>query len=167
MHLIQERVSIMSKILNVKNLSLEIKSSNKNILKNINFDIYKSEIVSLIGESGSGKSLTALSIIRLLEKSCKITDGEINYLNKNILLLEEKKMRAIRKNEISMIFQEPMRSLNPVMNIYDQLKESYTVKNTKNIKKEIINNLVSVGISDAERVISLYPHQLSGGMKQE
>jgi peptide/nickel transport system ATP-binding protein len=166
MHLIQERVSIMSKLLNVKNLSLEIKSSNKNILKNINFDIYKSEIVSLIGESGSGKSLTALSIIRLLEKSCKITDGEINYLNKNILLLEEKKMRAIRKNEISMIFQEPMRSLNPVMNIYDQLKESYTVKNTKNIKKEIINNLVSVGISDAERVISLYPHQLSGGMKQ-
>jgi peptide/nickel transport system ATP-binding protein len=166
MHLIQERVSIMSKLLNVKNLSLEIKSSNKNILKNINFDIYKSEIVSLIGESGSGKSLTALSIIRLLEKSCRITDGEINYLNKNILLLEEKKMRAIRKNEISMIFQEPMRSLNPVMNIYDQLKESYTVKNTKNIKKEIINNLVSVGISDAERVISLYPHQLSGGMKQ-
>lgn len=156
----------MSKLLNVKNLSLEIKSSNKNILKNINFDIYKSEIVSLIGESGSGKSLTALSIIRLLEKSCKITDGEINYLNNNILLLEEKKMRAIRKNEISMIFQEPMRSLNPVMNIYDQLKESYTVKNTKNIKKEIINNLVSVGISDAERVISLYPHQLSGGMKQ-
>lgn len=156
----------MSKLLNVKNLSLEIKSSNKNILKNINFDIYKSEIVSLIGESGSGKSLTALSIIRLLEKSCRITDGEINYLNKNILLLEEKKMRAIRKNEISMIFQEPMRSLNPVMNIYDQLKESYTEKNTKNIKKEIINNLVSVGISDAERVISLYPHQLSGGMKQ-
>ena len=75
-------------------------------------------------------------------------------------------MRFIRKNEMSMIFQEPMRSLNPVMTIYDQLKESYVEKKNINLQKEIFKNLNSVGIFDAERVIQLYPHQLSGGMKQ-
>ena len=128
MLLIQGLIKIMDKLLTIKNLCLSIKSTDKEILKNINFDISNSEIVSLIGESGSGKSLTALSIIRLLEKSCIIKSGEIIFKDKNILSLEEKEMRFIRKNEMSMIFQEPMRSLNPVMTIYDQLKESYVEK---------------------------------------
>ena len=166
MLLIQGLIKIMDKLLTIKNLCLSIKSTDKEILKNINFDISNSEIVSLIGESGSGKSLTALSIIRLLEKSCIIKSGEIIFKDKNILSLEEKEMRFIRKNEMSMIFQEPMRSLNPVMTIYDQLKESYVEKKNINLQKEIFRNLNSVGIFDAERVIQLYPHQLSGGMKQ-
>ena len=166
MLLIQGLIKIMDKLLTIKNLCLSIKSTDKEILKNINFDISNSEIVSLIGESGSGKSLTALSIIRLLEKSCIIKSGEIIFQDKNILSLEEKEMRFIRKNEMSMIFQEPMRSLNPVMTIYDQLKESYVEKKNINLQKEIFRNLNSVGIFDAERVIQLYPHQLSGGMKQ-
>jgi len=166
MLLIQEQIKIMNKLLTIKDLYLTIKLNDKEVLKNISFDISKSEIVSLIGESGSGKSLTALSIIRLLEKSCIIKSGKIMFLNKNILSLEEKEMRTIRKNDISMIFQEPMRSLNPVMNIYDQIKESYHDKKNINLKKEIIKNLKSVGINDAERVVKLYPHQLSGGMKQ-
>ncbi len=158
----------MSSILTVKNLYLNIKSNNKEekILKNINFEINTSEVVSLIGESGSGKSLTALSIIRLLEKSCFIKDGEIIFTKKNILKIQEKEMREIRKNDISMIFQEPMRSLNPVMNIYNQVEESFENKKNINSSKKIINLLISVGIRDAERVINLYPHQLSGGMKQ-
>jgi len=158
----------MSNILTVKNLHLSIKSNNKEekILKNINFEINTSEVVSLIGESGSGKSLTALSIIRLLEKSCFIKNGEIIFTKKNILKIQEKEMREIRKNDISMIFQEPMRSLNPVMNIYDQIEESFENKKNINSSKKIINLLISVGIRDAERVINLYPHQLSGGMKQ-
>ena len=146
---------------------MSIDSENEEeILKDISFNIKESEVVSLIGESGSGKSLTALSVIRLLERSCKIKKGKIYFLNKDILSIEEKEMRDIRKNDISMIFQEPMRSLNPVMNIYDQLKEAYIDMKSVNIKQEIIRNLISVGIKDAERVINLYPHQLSGGMKQ-
>ena len=166
MLLIQEQIKIMNKLLTIKDLYLTIKLNDKEVLKNISFDISNSEIVSLIGESGSGKSLTALSIIRLLEKSCVIKSGKIMFLNKDILSLEEKEMRTIRKNDISMIFQEPMRSLNPVMNIYNQIKESYHDKKNVNLKKEIIKNLKSVGINDAERVVKLYPHQLSGGMKQ-
>lgn len=157
----------MNNLLQVKNLCLRIKSNKKNeILRNINFEIKKSEVVSLIGESGSGKSLTALSIIRLLEKSCKITNGEVKFLDQDLLQIEEKEMRKIRKKDISMIFQEPMRSLNPVMSIRDQLLESYDDYKDKNIDSKIIQNLVSVGINDADRVINLYPHQLSGGMKQ-
>ena len=167
MHLTRELIKIMNNLLKIKNLCLNIKSnSDEEILKNISFEIKKSEVVSLIGESGSGKSLTALSIIRLLEKSCKIKKGEIIFSGKNILRIEEKEMRMIRKKDISMIFQEPMRSLNPVMSIRDQLKESYMDYNSKDINQEIIKNLISVGIKDADRVINLYPHQLSGGMKQ-
>ena len=169
MPLILGPIKIMNNILTIKDLCLNIRSNNhqdEKVLKNISFNIKESEIVSLIGESGSGKSLTALSIIRLLEKSCEIKSGEIIFLNKNILSLEEREMRSIRKNDISMIFQEPMRSLNPVMNIREQIKEAYHQKSSINLEQEIINNLISVGIDDAKRVINLYPHQLSGGMKQ-
>ena len=169
MLLTQGPIKIMNNILTIKDLCLSIKSSNhqdEKVLQNISFNIRESEIVSLIGESGSGKSLTALSIIRLLEKSCEIKSGEIIFLNKNILSLEEREMRGIRKSDISMIFQEPMRSLNPVMNIREQSKEAYPKNSSIDLEKEIINNLISVGIDDAKRVMNLYPHQLSGGMKQ-
>ena len=167
MHLIQEQTKIMNDLLQVKNLCLNIRShSEEEILKDISFTIKESEVVSLIGESGSGKSLTALSIIRLLEASCKISKGEVIFANKNIFNLKEKEMREIRKKDISMIFQEPMRSLNPVMSIREQLREAYINYKDVNLEHEIIKNLISVGINDAKRVINLYPHQLSGGMKQ-
>ena len=167
MHLIQEQTKIMNDLLQVKNLCLNIRShAEEEILKDISFTIKESEVVSLIGESGSGKSLTALSIIRLLEASCKISKGEVIFANKNIFNLKEKEMREIRKKDISMIFQEPMRSLNPVMSIREQLREAYINYKDVNLEHEIIKNLISVGINDAKRVINLYPHQLSGGMKQ-
>ena len=163
----RDQLKIMSELLKINNLCLSISSDNESeILKNINFSLKESEILSLIGESGSGKSLTALSIIRLLENNCRVTSGDIIFNNKNLLSLEERSMRIIRRNDISMIFQEPMRSLNPVMSIADQLEESYKNENKKDIKNKIIENLISVGINDAERVMSLFPHQLSGGMKQ-
>ena len=163
----RDQLKIMSELLKINNLCLSISSDNESeILKNINFSLKESEILSLIGESGSGKSLTALSIIRLLENNCRITSGDIIFNNKNLLSLEERSMRIIRRNDISMIFQEPMRSLNPVMSITDQLEESYKNENKKDIKNKIVENLISVGINDAERVMSLFPHQLSGGMKQ-
>ena len=167
MHLIQEQTKIMNDLLQVKNLCLNIRShAEEEILKDISFTIKESEVVSLIGESGSGKSLTALSIIRLLEASCKISNGEVIFADKNIFNLKEKEMREIRKKDISMIFQEPMRSLNPVMSIREQLREAYINYKDVNLEHEIIKNLISVGINDAKRVINLYPHQLSGGMKQ-
>ena len=139
MHLTLEQTKSMNDLLSIKNLSLSIDSEDEEeILKDVSFNIKESEVVSLIGESGSGKSLTALSIIRLLEKSCKIKKGKIYFLNKDILSIEEKEMREIRKNDISMIFQEPMRSLNPVMNIYDQLKEAYLDIKNINIKKKLL-----------------------------
>ena len=157
----------MNNLLEVKNLCLKIKSNkDEEVLKDISFNIRESEVVSLIGESGSGKSLTALSIIRLLEKSCKISNGEVVFLSKDLLQFEEKEMRQVRRHDISMIFQEPMRSLNPVMSIRDQLRESYENIKKEDVDSKIINNLLSVGIKDAGRVINLYPHQLSGGMKQ-
>ncbi len=163
----RDQLKIMSELLKINNLCLSISSDNESeILKNINFSLKESEILSLIGESGSGKSLTALSIIRLLENNCRITSGDIIFNNKNLLSLEERSIRIIRRNDISMIFQEPMRSLNPVMSIADQLEESYKNENKKDIKNKIVENLISVGINDAERVMSLFPHQLSGGMKQ-
>ena len=163
----RDQLKIMSELLKINNLCLSISSDNESeILKNINFSLKESEILSLIGESGSGKSLTALSIIRLLENNCRVTSGDIIFNNKNLLSLEERSMRIIRRNDISMIFQEPMRSLNPVMSITDQLEESYKNENKKDIKNKIVENLISVGINDAERVMSLFPHQLSGGMKQ-
>ena len=163
----RDQLKIMSELLKINNLCLSISSDNElEILKDINFSLKESEILSLIGESGSGKSLTALSIIRLLENNCHITSGEIIFNNKNLLSLEERSMRIIRRNDISMIFQEPMRSLNPVMSIADQLEESYKNENKKDIKNKIVENLISVGINDAERVMNLFPHQLSGGMKQ-
>jgi len=165
--LTRDQLKIMSELLKINNLCLSISSDNESeILKNINFSLKESEILSLIGESGSGKSLTALSIIRLLENNCRVTSGDIIFNNKNLLSLEERSMRIIRRNDISMIFQEPMRSLNPVMSITDQLEESYKNENKKDIKNKIVENLISVGINDAERVMSLFPHQLSGGMKQ-
>ena len=163
----RDQLKNMSELLKINNLCLSISSDNESeILKNINFSLKESEILSLIGESGSGKSLTALSIIRLLENNCRVTSGDIIFNNKNLLSLEERSMRIIRRNDISMIFQEPMRSLNPVMCIADQLEESYKNENKKDIKNKIVENLISVGINDAERVMSLFPHQLSGGMKQ-
>ena len=163
----RDQLKIMSELLKINNLCLSISSDNElEILKDINFSLKESEILSLIGESGSGKSLTALSIIRLLENNCRITSGDIIFNNKNLLSLEERSMRIIRRNDISMIFQEPMRSLNPVMSIADQLEESYKNENKKDIKNKIVENLISVGINDAERVMNLFPHQLSGGMKQ-
>ena len=163
----RDQLKIMSELLKINNLCLSISSDNElEILKDINFSLKESEILSLIGESGSGKSLTALSIIRLLENNCHITSGDIIFNNKNLLSLEERSMRIIRRNDISMIFQEPMRSLNPVMSIADQLEESYKNENKKDIKNKIVENLISVGINDAERVMNLFPHQLSGGMKQ-
>ncbi len=136
---------------------------------NISFSINKGETFALLGESGSGKSITALSIMRLLPAAARINQGNIFLDGKDLLALPEFAMRDIRGRRIAMIFQEPQTSLNPVLTVGQQIGE--TLKRHKNMRgvvqrRRSIELLESVGIPEAERRISEYPHQFSGGMKQ-
>jgi oligopeptide/dipeptide ABC transporter ATP-binding protein len=136
----------------------------------VDFDIYPGEVLGLVGESGSGKSVTALSILRLIpDPPGKIVAGSIIYKGKDLLSLSWEAMREIRGNEISMIFQEPMTSLNPVFTIGMQLME-VVLEHERVSKKEAFNRSVEmldlVGIPDPASRMKDYPHQFSGGMRQ-
>lgn len=137
---------------------------------NVDFTINEGEILGIVGESGCGKSVTSLSIMGLVASPPgKIVGGQILFEGKNLVELSPKEMRAIRGNKISMIFQEPMTSLNPVFRIGDQLCEAIRLhmKLGKNEAKErAVQLLKQVGLPRAEQLIDEYPHQLSGGMRQ-
>tara|TARA_Y100000991_G_C21956305_1_gene342257 strand:+ start:814 stop:1644 length:831 start_codon:yes stop_codon:yes gene_type:complete len=155
-------------LLKIDNLCISI---NKNdIIKDVSIQINKGEMIGLVGESGCGKSLTALSIIKLIDENVmKVKSGEIQFLGKNLLSKTEKELEKIRGKEISMIFQEPMTSLNPVFSIGDQINEVLFIHN--NLSKKIatdktIDLLSKVGIPRPEVSYKKYPHQLSGGQRQ-
>jgi len=155
-------------LLKVDNLCISI---NKNdIIKDVSIQINKGEMIGLVGESGCGKSLTALSIIKLIDENVmKVKSGEIQFLGKNLLSKTEKELEKIRGKEISMIFQEPMTSLNPVFSIGDQINEVLFIHN--NLSKKIatdktIDLLSKVGIPRPEISYKKSPHQLSGGQRQ-
>ncbi|KOP80454.1 peptide ABC transporter ATP-binding protein [Lysinibacillus sp. FJAT-14745] len=140
------------------------------VVDDVSFAIRKGETVALVGESGSGKSITSLSIMRLLPiPPGEITAGTIKLNGKNLLDYKNKDMSTIRGNEISMIFQEPMTSLDPVFTIANQMIEGIR-RHQRISKKEAweksLQLLKEVGIANAEKVIAEYPHQLSGGMRQ-
>jgi len=130
----------------------------------------RGETLGIVGESGCGKSVTALSILRLVpQPRGRIVGGEIVFQGRNILNLEEDQMRAIRGGEIGMIFQEPMTSLNPVFNISSQVLEALCVhkrRTKKEARQRAVKLLTSVGLPDAQNRMRDYPHQLSGGMRQ-
>ena len=157
-----------TEILNIQNLN--ISTFNNSILNNVSLKINKGEMIGLVGESGSGKSVTALSILALLdEKAMKIDTGKIFLSSENILEKNEIEMQKIRGNKISMIFQEPMTSLNPVFTIGDQINEVHNIHtNLNKIEADelTINLLDKVGIPNPEISIKKYPHQLSGGQRQ-
>ncbi|HAE42352.1 MAG TPA: peptide ABC transporter ATP-binding protein [Clostridiales bacterium] len=136
----------------------------------VDFSISKKETLAIVGESGSGKSVTALSILRLIQTPPgKIVAGEIQYDGKDLLKLSEKEMRKIRGNDISMIFQEPMTSLNPVITVGKQISEVLKVHqglSTHDAHQKSIEMIKLVGIPNAEKRVTEYPHQLSGGMRQ-
>ena len=154
--------------LNIENLNVQLKK--KNIIKNVNIKIFDGEIVGLVGESGCGKSITALSIIKLIDENVmKITSGKILFNNKNLLSETDHFLRNIRGKEISMIFQEPMTSLNPVFTIGSQINEVLLIH--ENLGKKVatertIDLLKKVGIPSPHISINKYPHQLSGGQRQ-
>jgi oligopeptide transport system ATP-binding protein len=135
----------------------------------ISFDLRKSQILCIVGESGSGKTVTALSLLRLLEYPGRIVDGKITFEGKNLLDMTLREMQDIRGNRISMIFQDPHSSLNPVFTIGDQIAEAVTAhKNMakEEVKARILKLLRLVEIPEPQRRSHEYPHQFSGGMKQ-
>jgi len=158
-------------MLEVKNLSINFYDTTPVTkgIENINISICEGETVGIVGESGSGKTLTALSIMGLIEDHVKIDSGEILFNNKNLLQISAKERRKIIGNDISMIFQEPISSLNPLMKVGKQVEES--LKLHKNMtkddrKKEAIKMLELVKLPDANIIYDKYPHELSGGMCQ-
>lgn len=136
----------------------------------VSFKIRQGETVGVVGESGCGKSVTAMSLMRLIPNPPgKIIAGEILFEGKNILELSDDKMREIRGNDISVIFQEPMTSLNPVFTIGDQIDEVLMLHQNMNkvqAKEKSVEMLKLVGIPRAEKIVDCYPHELSGGMRQ-
>ncbi|MFY9175973.1 MAG: ABC transporter ATP-binding protein [Caldicoprobacterales bacterium] len=161
----------MSKLLEVKDLKTYF-YTDKGVVKavdGVSFTIEKGQTVGLVGESGCGKSITSMSILKLLDENGKIVDGSILLEGKNIVNMNDDEIRHIRGNEISMIFQEPMTSLNPVQKIADQIMEPIILHqglDKNEARKVAIEMLELVGIPRAAEVANDYPHQLSGGMRQ-
>ncbi len=164
-------------LLEVKNLTTEFRTEDSHIVAadHISFSLNKGESLGIVGESGSGKSVTSLSIMRLVpDPPGKITSGEIVFTKENtspvdLLKLPENEMRQYRGNEIAMIFQEPMTSLNPVFTCGDQVMEAILLhqkKNKKDARDITLNLFEQVKLPDPLRVLKAYPHQLSGGQKQ-
>ena len=142
---------------------------NVNAVDGIDLNIDKGQTLGIVGESGSGKTVTAYSILQLVPFPGSVVEGKIVFKSKDLLKMTVQEMRAIRGNRISMIFQEPMTSLNPVLTIGHQIMEPLIYRkklSKKEARKEAINLLEMVGISAANQRMKEYPHQFSGGMRQ-
>lgn len=160
------------KILQVKDLHISFNTFSGEVqaIRGVNFDLYKGETLAIVGESGSGKSVTTKAIMRLLpESNTEIKKGQILFEGKDIVKLKDKEMQKIRGKDISMIFQDPMTSLNPTMKIGKQIMEPI-IKHQKlskaEARKRALEILKLVGIPKPEIRINQYPHQFSGGMRQ-
>ena len=154
-------------LLSIKDLTVKI--GDQIILSNVSFEIKKNEVLGLVGESGSGKSFTALSVLNLINIKNLKSEGEIIFNGNNLNTLSNKDYQKIRGKEISIIFQEPMSSLNPSMKCGDQISEILTTHekiNTKIAKKKSLELIKKVQLKNPELVFQKYPHQLSGGQQQ-
>ena len=160
-------------LLEVKDLRTQFKRGKKDWITAVNgvsFNVNAGEIVGLVGESGCGKSVTSLSVMRLHNERLTKISGSIKFGGKEVLDLTTSEMQSMRGNEMSMIFQEPMSALDPIMRIEDQLAEAISLHNSNMSKAEIhercVNALKLVGIPEPEMTLRNYPHELSGGMCQ-
>lgn len=159
-------------LLSVKKLSISFNSNNvlSKAVNSISFDVYENEIVGVIGESGSGKSVTALSLMRLIQFSEKTKfSGTVTYKGMDIKELSEKEIQSVRGREIAMVFQEPMSALNPSMTCGSQVREillHHDIVNKKDLNDEVLRLFNSVKIPDAHMAVKKYPHELSGGQQQ-
>lgn len=159
-------------LLSISNLSLSFPGSDGKKLKalrGISFSVEEGETHALVGESGCGKSLTALAILRILPLTASIDGGEIIFNSKSISTLSQAEMRSIRGGSISMIFQDPLNSLNPVYRSGDPILESLMLHrgmSRRDAEREAVKLLGEVGIPEPEKRVKQYPHELSGGMRQ-
>ena len=141
-----------------------------NLLDKVSFNVEPGRALGIVGESGCGKSMTSLSMMRLLPDAAVVQGGEILFEGKNLLQMREEEMAGIRGNRISMIFQEPMTALNPVLTIGFQIGETVRLHHpeltAKEVQQRVMQVLEAVGISNPETRLSQYPHEFSGGMRQ-
>jgi peptide/nickel transport system ATP-binding protein len=163
----------MSNLLEVRNLVTTFRTDDGQFraVDNISFNVESGKTLGIVGESGCGKSVTSLSVMRLIpEPPGRIESGQIMFKGKDLLKVSETEMRQIRGNQISMIFQEPMTSLNPVFTIGNQISEAIELHqkdlNRHQVRKRAIEMLELVGMPAPDKRIDEYPHQLSGGMRQ-
>ena len=158
-------------LLQVKNLSttFNVDAGEVRAVNGISFNLDKGKVLGIVGESGSGKSVTAYSIMRILVEPGRITGGEILFNGENIVNYSEKQMRQFRGKRVSIIFQDPMTSLNPTFTIGNQLREAillHTGRNRKQANERALEMLQLVGVNEPEKRLKQYPHELSGGMRQ-
>ena len=150
--------------------SLSVAFQDKTVVNNVSFDVQENSVLGIIGESGSGKSITALSILNLVSfYGGKIVSGNVFFEGKNIFEMSERDLQSIRGNDISMIFQDPFSSLNPSFTIFDQLNEVLIAHTSLNItarKSHCLEYLKKVHMPHPHSVLKKYPHELSGGMRQ-
>lgn len=161
----------MEDLLKVNNLSIDIKKCGKKIrvVENVSFSLSNGETMGIIGESGCGKSVTALSLLGLLEPNIVISEGKVMFGQVCLSELSRKELRRICGREIGMVFQEPMTALNPVFTIKKQLSDPLKIHmhlSKKEVEEKCIELLETVGIKKPSDILKCYPHQLSGGMRQ-
>jgi oligopeptide/dipeptide ABC transporter ATP-binding protein len=161
----------MSTLLEIRDLCLEFKTSRGDLkaLNGISFEVQKGEVLGLVGETGCGKTVTGLTILRLLSRSARITQGEILLEGVDLLKLSKEEMEKARGSQIAMIFQDPSSSLNPVFTIGEQMVrviQRHTDLSKNNARKHAADMLEAVGLPDVGRILESYPHQLSGGQQQ-
>ena len=158
-------------ILSVRNLHTSFSTDNGEVMavNGVSFDLEKGKTLGIVGESGSGKSVTAYSIMQILEKNGRITDGQVLYKGQDITKYTEKQMRDFRGKCCSIIFQDPMTSLNPVFTVGNQLREAielHTDRRGKAAEARAGEMLTMVGVNEPEKRVKQYPYELSGGMRQ-
>ena len=159
----------MDPLLDVHDLTVVFEGARVTAVDRVGFQIAAGETLGLVGESGSGKSVTAFSILRLVQPPGRITGGRILFEGRDLLALPESEMRQVRGARISLIFQEPMTALNPVMRVGDQIAEALTVHGLADAaaaRARAVELLDAVRIADPAKRVRDYPHQLSGGMRQ-
>jgi peptide/nickel transport system ATP-binding protein len=159
----------MDTLLTVRDLSLEVVGTRREVVQSISFDIAAGEIFGIVGESGSGKTLATRALISLLPPAIQVKGGAVHYKGRDVLSMKDRELRDLRGAEIGVVFQEPMTSLNPSMTIGRQLEEGlilHTKASPEERRARILDMLKRVGIRDPEGALTAYPHEFSGGMRQ-
>ena len=158
----------MRSLISLQGLSIKTSSGGRSLTSDVNISLIEGEALGIVGESGSGKTLTALSILGLLPRGVEVASGKINFNGENLLSIDPERLREIRGKEISMVYQDPMTALNPVMTVGNQLLEVLDCHNhdVKDPESHVKQSLIEVGIPDPDRALKSYPHEFSGGMRQ-